>query len=98
MATIAIYNITLIFNVNTLIYIVIDWISASPHGYVTDVTIEISKEINNQLIFILMKILALQSKYNSHCCDTIICEDNEVDAIVAEKGDKFNIVVNNWFG
>ena len=45
-----------------------------------------------------MKILALQSKYNSHCTDTIICEDSEVDAIVAEKGDKFNIVINNWFG
>lgn len=45
-----------------------------------------------------MKILALQSKYNSHCCDTIICEDNEVDAIIAEKGKVFNITVNNWFG
>lgn len=45
-----------------------------------------------------MKILALQSKYNSHCCDAIICEDNEVDAIIAEKGKTFNITINNWFG
>ena len=45
-----------------------------------------------------MKILALQSKYNIHCTDTIICEDNEVDAIIAEKGERFNIVVNEWFG
>jgi len=45
-----------------------------------------------------MKILALQSKYNSHCCDTIICEDDKVDAVIAEKGDKYNITVNDWFG
>ena len=45
-----------------------------------------------------MKILALQSKYNIHCTDTIICEDNEVDAIIAEKQERFNIVVNEWFG
>ena len=45
-----------------------------------------------------MKILALQSKYNSHCCDTIICEDDKVDAVIAEKGDKYNITVNEWFG
>lgn len=55
-------------------------------------------DINNQLNIMSMKILALQSKYNSHCCDTIICEDNEVDAIIAEKGERFNITVNNWFG
>ena len=45
-----------------------------------------------------MKILALQSKYNSHCTDTIICEDSEVDAIVAERQANWNIVINNWFG
>lgn len=45
-----------------------------------------------------MKILALQSKYNSHYTYTIMCDDSEVDAIVAEKGERFNITVNNWFG
>ena len=45
-----------------------------------------------------MKILALKSKANPHCTDTKICNDDEVDAIIAEKGDKFNITVNNWFG
>lgn len=45
-----------------------------------------------------MKILALQSKYNKYATDTIICNDDEVDAIIAEKGERFNIIVNEWFG
>lgn len=45
-----------------------------------------------------MKILALQSKYNEHCTDCIICNDDEVESVVAKKKDNWNIVINNWFG
>lgn len=45
-----------------------------------------------------MKILALKSKYNDHCTDTLIINDDEVDNVIKEKGDKFDITVNNWFG
>lgn len=45
-----------------------------------------------------MKILALQSKSNKYATDTIICQDDEVEDIIAKKKDCWNIVVNDWFG
>ena len=45
-----------------------------------------------------MKIIRLTSKSNPHCVDTKICNDNEVQGIIATKSNNWNIMVNEWFG
>ena len=45
----------------------------------------------------MSKIIAFTSKYNVHCVETVICDDDKVDEEI-KKRNNYNYVVNNWFG